>query len=170
MPIPPWLALVLREAPHLVKDYGPAALTWAREHPELMRDLLAQVRPPRPRPRPNADRGSATEAAPDSEPARAGSDGDGESDVGGTIAKLREQVAYLLDSADDAAERVRAEAWGARLERLERAHALVNPGRSATERRQLEAQVEAIRGQVVAAFLVERIEDAGGPSPSDAGR
>ena len=167
MPIPPWLALVLREAPHLAKEYGPAALAWAREHPDFVRDLVEQARP-KPRPRPTAGRRTTTTAAPDIAPGSAG--GVDDADVGDTIAMLREQVAYLLESADDAAERERALAWGAKLERLERAHALVRPGSSATERRRLEAQVEALRAQVVAAFLVERIEDAGGPSPSDAGR
>lgn len=168
MPIPPWLALVLREAPHLAKQYGPAALAWARQHPELVRDLVAQART---RPRQDDERTGATASA--SAPAEASSgtarvDDGGAADVGATIATLREHVAYLHASADDAAERRRAEAWDAKLDRLERVHALVGAGGSATERRQLESHVERLRAEVVAAFLVERIEDAGGPSPSDA--
>lgn len=166
MPIPPWLALVLREAPHLAKEYGPAALAWARQHPELVRDLVAQVRA---RPRQDGERTGATASAPTEPPTTAGGVDDGGAlDVGATIATLREHVAYLLESADDDAERRRAEAWATKLDRLERAHALVGPGGSAAERRQLEAHVERLRAEVVAAFLVERIEDAGGPSPSDA--
>lgn len=157
MPIPPWLALVLKEAPGLAKEYGPAAVDWLRKHPELARDLVRQARPhgrPVPEQQPSQ---------PASEPAPI----DDRDDVGAVIAMLREQIAYLLESADDADERRRAEGWGARLQRLERAHALLG---TAGERRQLEAQVERLRAEVVAAFLVERIEDAGGPSPSDADR
>lgn len=165
MPIPPWLTLVLREAPHLVQDYGPAAIAWAREHPEFMRDLVAQARP---RPRAAAEPSATTEAEPFA--ATGTADGVDDADMADTIARLREQVAYLIESADDTAERERAEAWAGKLQRLQRAQSLVSPGRSATERRQLEARVEKVRAEVVAAFLIERIEDAGGPSPSDAGR
>lgn len=166
MPIPPWLALVLREAPHLAKQYGPAALAWARQHPELVRDLVAQART-----RPRQDDARTDAAAPATSDGPSGAarvDDGGAVDVGATIATLREHVAYLHASADDAAERRRAEAWDAKLDRLERVHALVGAGGSATERRQLESHVERLRAEVVAAFLVERIEDAGGPSPSDA--
>lgn len=166
MPIPPWLALVLREAPHLAKQYGPAALAWARQHPELVRDLVAQART-----RPRQDDARTDAAAPATSDAPSGAarvDDGGAVDVGATIATLREHVAYLHASADDAAELRRAEAWDAKLDRLERVHALVGAGGSAKERRQLESHVERLRAEVVAAFLVERIEDAGGPSPSDA--
>lgn len=91
-------------------------------------------------------------------------------DIGETIATLRSQVEYLLDSADDTAERERAIGWQGKIERLERAHALIAPGGSSAERERLANQVERLRASVVAAFLIERIEDEGGPSPSDADR
>jgi hypothetical protein len=170
MPIPPWLALVLKEAPGLAKEYGPAAVEWMRQHPELARDLMKQVRP---RVRPTTERRTPGDPASDAivieghdDHADRGDHGDAEG-VAGVIAMLREQIAYLLESADDADERRRAEGWGSRLQRLERAYPLLG---APAERRQLEAQVERLRAEVVAAFLVERIEDAGGPSPSDADR
>ncbi len=158
MPIPPLLALVLREAPGLVKEYGPAAVDWLRQHPELVRDLVAQVRP-------NGRRDGEPQHA-DEAPPEAGADAAPEerADVDEVMAMLREHIAYLVESADDAVELDRAEAWTIRLRRFERARGLVG---TAAERRRLEAQVERLRAEVVAAFLIERIEDEGGPSPRD---
>ncbi|WP_404311665.1 hypothetical protein LG314_09935 [Agrococcus terreus] len=156
MPIPPLLALVLREAPGLVQQYGPSAVEWLRQHPDLVRDLVAQVRPHGRR---DAEPHVAGEAPGEADP-----DGTARADVDEVIAMLREQIAYLVESADDAVELDRAEAWTIRLRRLERARGLVG---TAAERRRLEGQVERLRAEVVAAFLIERIEDEGGPSPRD---
>lgn len=164
MPIPPWLALVLKEAPGLAVKYGPAALAWAREHPEVIQDVVAQARRTRPSSRRDGASGAGAEDLVDAVVL------DETEDLGETIALLREQVAYLLESADDTAERERAVAWGGKLDRLARAERLMVPGRASSERAKLHARVEALRAEIVAAFLVEKIEDAGGPSPSDADR
>ena len=156
MPIPPLLALVLREAPGLLKQYGPSAVEWLRQHPDLVRDLVAQVRP--------SGRRDGEPPVAEEAPGTAGPDGAERGEVGEVLAMLHEQVAYLVESADDAVELDRAEAWTIRLRRLERARGLVG---TAAERRRLEAQVERLRAEVVAAFLIERIEDEGGPSPRD---
>ena len=44
MPIPPLLALVLREAPGLVKEYGPAAVDWLRHLQRVTGVVDNQVR------------------------------------------------------------------------------------------------------------------------------
>jgi hypothetical protein len=165
MPIPPQLAKLLKLAPGLVQEYGPELIKWGREHPGLVRDLVEQVKP-RPRPRPTPE----SEAGPDatSDPARGA--GGQAGDIDETIATIRTQIAYLAESADDTAERERADAWRTKIDRLERASSLVASGASTAERAQLAAQVEQLRAAVVAAFLAERIEDEGGPSPSDAAR
>ncbi|MCR8669808.1 hypothetical protein [Agrococcus sp. HG114] len=165
MPIPPQLAKLLKLAPGLVQEYGPELIKWAREHPDFVRDLVEQVKP-RPRPRPSQAPGDAGGAGAEPAPVAGGRAGD----IGETIATMRMQIAYLAESADDTAERERAEAWRAKIDRLDRANSLIASGGSSAEREQLAAQVEQLRAAVVAAFLAERIEDEGGPSPSDAGR
>lgn len=82
-----------------------------------------------------------------------------------SLKAMREQVEYLRRSADDHAERVRADKWAASLTGLEHALELLGPGAPRADLKRLRERIDALRGQILDAFLIEQIEDAGGPAP-----
>lgn len=84
-------------------------------------------------------------------------------DVLATIEVLRDQVAYLAESADDADESRRAEAWSKRLSHCEHAAQLLTaPGTTKDERKALAARVATLRTEIFTAFIAEQGEDAKG--------
>ena len=82
-----------------------------------------------------------------------------------SLKAMREQVEYLRRSADDNAERTRADRWAASLTGLEHALELLGPGSPKADLKRLRDRVDALRSQILDAFLAEQIEDAGGPAP-----
>jgi uncharacterized protein involved in exopolysaccharide biosynthesis len=87
--------------------------------------------------------------------------GDSPADMLETVKVLREQVDYLVGSADDDREAARAEAWSKQLEQCERAAKLVGaPGATRKERRALKKRIAALRSEILEAFIVEQQEDA----------
>ncbi|MBZ2196699.1 hypothetical protein [Occultella gossypii] len=84
-------------------------------------------------------------------------------DVLATIEVLRDQVAYLAESADDTDESRRAEAWSKRLTHCEHAAQLLTaPGTTKDERKALAARVATLRTEIFTAFIAEHGEDAQG--------
>ncbi|TDE94018.1 hypothetical protein EXU48_11195 [Occultella glacieicola] len=84
-------------------------------------------------------------------------------DVLATIEVLRDQVAYLAASADDADESRRAEAWSKRLSHCEHAAQLLTaPGTTKAERAALADRVAALRTEIFTAFIEEHGDDAQG--------
>lgn len=81
-------------------------------------------------------------------------------DLESTIQALREQVAYLADSADDDAESKRAKDWAKSLDQASRAAKLVAaPGASAKERKIVKKKVTALRAEILEALIIEKSED-----------
>jgi len=81
-----------------------------------------------------------------------------------TVEILREQVAYLEDSADDEEETRRARDWAKRLDSCERAARLLTaPGATRKDRKALKTSVEALRSEVFTAYIEEMGEDAQEP-------
>ncbi|MFC7465352.1 hypothetical protein [Brachybacterium sp. GCM10030252] len=82
-------------------------------------------------------------------------------DMLSTIETLREQVSYLVESADDEDELRRAKAWGKQLDKCDHAARLLKtPGSSKSERSALKTRVEALRSDILNAFIIEQEEDA----------
>ncbi|WP_010533505.1 hypothetical protein [Brachybacterium squillarum] len=78
-----------------------------------------------------------------------------------TIEVLRDQVEFLERSADDEAEAQRAKAWAAQLEKYDRAAQLLTaPGSSAADVKSLRKKVDALRTEILEAFVAEQDEDA----------
>jgi len=77
-----------------------------------------------------------------------------------TIAALRDQVAYLSSSADDEAETRRAQDWARTLDNLQHAAELLHDGASRQEKKAVKEKVMAVRGEILAAFIAEKAEDA----------
>ena len=74
---------------------------------------------------------------------------------------LRGNVEYLAASADDDAERERAAQWAKQLDHCEQAARLVQaPGATRKDRKALKTRVDALRSEIVAAFIQEQGEDA----------
>jgi len=133
MAVPPALLSLLEKA---FVFLIPLVLTYVKDHPEIwttVQDALKKVVV-----RPTA----------------------GPKELAKTIAGLREQVAYLRDSADDESETRRAAAWSQRLDRLDRVAALLGDGASRNEVQTLRKQVLAIRTEILEAFVIEQAEDA----------
>lgn len=81
------------------------------------------------------------------------------------IAVLREQVEYLRASADDDAEARRAAGWARVLTDVERLLPVVLAERPRTQRahlRQIEHRLDELGGDLLAAVIAEREEDAAG--------
>ena len=78
-----------------------------------------------------------------------------------TIQVLRDQVAYLAESADDDDEARKAEEWSQRLDRCERAARILQaPGAPKADRTALTKKVNALRSEIFSAFITEQAEDA----------
>lgn len=77
-----------------------------------------------------------------------------------TVIALREQVAYLRTSADDEAEARRAAEWSRRLDNLEHAAQMLRNGGSRRETKAVKEQLGVLRGEILAAFIAEKAEDA----------
>lgn len=78
-----------------------------------------------------------------------------------TLEALREQVALLTGSADDAQEAAQAAAWSAKLDSATRAAKLLAaPGSTAKQRKTLKKQIDALRQDIFAAYVTELAEDA----------
>lgn len=78
-----------------------------------------------------------------------------------TVKVLREQVGYLLASADDERDVARADAWSKQLEQCERTVQLVSvPGATRKERRTLKKRIAGLRAEILEAFVSETREDA----------
>jgi uncharacterized protein involved in exopolysaccharide biosynthesis len=87
--------------------------------------------------------------------------GDSSADMLETVKVLREQVDYLVGSADGKHEATRAATWSKQLEQCERAARLVSaPGATRKERRALKKRIAALRSEILEAFIVEQQEDA----------
>lgn len=87
--------------------------------------------------------------------------GDSGSDLLETVKVLREQVDYLVESADDEREAARAATWSKQLEQCERAARLVSaPGATRKERRALKKRITGLRTEILEAFIAEQEEDA----------
>lgn len=79
------------------------------------------------------------------------------------LALLREQVTYLYASANDAEVARQASSWRKEIEGLERSVPLLNAmGRKqrSIEKRKLELRIDRLSSQILAASLVDDIEDA----------
>lgn len=121
--------------------YGPVVVAWLSTNPDIADRLQHEVQRLR------------------------GSSGEDPAAMRATLRAMREQVEYLRDSADDETERLRARAWAVSLTKLEHAVALLGAGSAKAERRRLRDRVDALRAEILDAFLTEQIEDAGGPAP-----
>src|SRR5690606_41637299 len=77
-----------------------------------------------------------------------------------TIEVLREQVAYLADSADDGTETVRAQDWSRRLDNLDHAVAMLHDTASRREVKVVRQRLHALRGEILAAFVAGQADDA----------
>lgn len=78
-------------------------------------------------------------------------------------ALLREQVTYLYASANNAEVARQASAWRKEIESIERSIPLLNAmGRKqrSTEKRKIEHRIDKLSSQILAASLVDDIEDA----------
>lgn len=78
-----------------------------------------------------------------------------------TITLLREKVDYLRDSADDESEARRAEMWSRHLNNLDHVVELLDDNASRQELKEFHAQLKALRREILAAFILEKGEDAG---------
>ncbi|GAA4422521.1 hypothetical protein GCM10023169_17090 [Georgenia halophila] len=79
------------------------------------------------------------------------------------IAALRDQVAYLRASADDHAERARAEAWRTQLDRIEASLPLLgamSSKASTRERKHVDQRIDDLSAEILSAFIDEQDEDA----------
>eukprot|EP01135_Chromosphaera_perkinsii_P008778 Nk52_evm1s1457 gene=Nk52_evmTU1s1457 len=78
-----------------------------------------------------------------------------------TIAALRTDVRFLAESADDAGETARAQAWTKQLDKCEQAAQLLKaPGATAKQRRALHKRLRALHAEIFDAALIEKDEDA----------
>lgn len=90
-------------------------------------------------------------------------------DLDATIVSLREQVAYLAESADDDAETKRAKDWARSLDQAGRAAKLVaGPGASAKEKKIVKKKVATLRTEILQALIIEKSEDLEVKPPSGA--
>lgn len=125
----------------IVGTAGPVVATYLKDHPEIVASVNATVTK-------LVRRRTASPA-----------------DMRSTITVLREQVQYLSASADDDAEQRRAAEWSRRLDNLDHAATMLLDGGSRAEIKTLRAQVTALRGEILAAFIAEQAQDADGQLP-----
>lgn len=141
MAIPTWFFPALKAIGVNGVKYGPIVLSWLSSNPEIADRIEREVQ-------------------------RLGrSSGDDPDAMRSSLKAMREQVEYLRDSADDGAERERAKAWSASLTRLGHAVEMLRGGSSKADRKRLRSSIDALRAEILDAFLLEQIEDAGGPAP-----
>ncbi|PFG38258.1 hypothetical protein ATJ97_0731 [Georgenia soli] len=79
------------------------------------------------------------------------------------IAALRDQVAYLRQSADDEGERQRAEDWRVKLDKIEASLPLLSAMSSkaaARERAHIDARIDELSSEILSAYIDEQEEDA----------
>lgn len=141
MAIPAWFLPALRTIGVSGVKYGPLVWTWLASNPDIAERIQREVQ--------RLGRSSGQ----DPEAMRA------------SLKAMREQVEYLRDSADDDAERDRAKAWSASLTRLGHAVEMLRGGSSRVDRQRLRKHIDTLRAEILDAFLIEQIEDAGGPAP-----
>ncbi|MFH5822706.1 hypothetical protein [Georgenia sp. AZ-5] len=94
--------------------------------------------------------------------ARARREGRGPEALRRRIDVLREQVAYLVASADDEGERRRAEGWRRQLDKLEASLPLLGAMSShagAREAKHIDERIDALSEEVLSAFIDEQRED-----------
>ena len=120
--------------------YGPVVLAWLSTNPDIAERLQREVQRLR------------------------GASGEDPAAMRATLRAMREQVEYLRRSADDHAERLRADRWAASLTGLEHALELLSPGSPKADLKRLRERIDALRSEILDAFLAEQIEDAGGPA------
>ena len=140
MAIPAWFLPALRTIGVNGVKHGPLVWSWLASNPDVAERIQREVQ--------RLGRSSGQ----DPEAMRA------------SLKAMREQVEYLRDSADDAAERERAKAWSASLIRLGHAVEMLRGGSSRADRLRLSGRIDALRSEILDAFLIEQIEDAGGPA------
>lgn len=141
MAIPRWLIPALRTLGVNGVKYGPLVYAWLRTNPDVADRIQREVQ-------------------------RLGrSTGDDPEAMRASLRAMREQVEYLRDSADDDAERARTRVWSASLTRLEHTAEMLRGGSSRDDRKRLRTRIDALRAEIIDAFLLEQIEDAGGPAP-----
>ncbi|WP_043500403.1 hypothetical protein [Georgenia sp. SUBG003] len=79
------------------------------------------------------------------------------------VAALRDQVAYLRQSADDERERRRAEEWRAKLDKIEASLPLLSAMSSkaaARERAHIDSRIDELSTEILSAYIDEQEEDA----------
>ena len=79
------------------------------------------------------------------------------------VAALRDQVAYLHQSADDEGERRRAEDWRAKLDKIEASLPLLSAMSSkaaAREQAHVDARIDELSSEILSAYIDEQEEDA----------
>ena len=141
MAIPTWLIPALRFIGANAPKYGPVVWAWLSKNPDVAAKIQQEVQR------------LVRATGPSSDAMRQ------------SLKAMREQVEYLRRSADDHAERVRADKWAASLTGLEHALELLGPGSPKADLKRLRDRVDALRSEILDAFLAEQIEDAGGPAP-----
>lgn len=141
MATPAWFGPALRFLSENGRKYGPEAMSWLMKNPQVADRIQREVQ------RLTRSSGQSSDAMRQS------------------LKAMREQVEYLRRSADDNAERARADRWAASLTGLEHALELLGPGSPKADLKRLRDRVDALRSQILDAFLAEQIEDAGGPAP-----
>jgi hypothetical protein len=127
---------LVRKVMTIVGTAGPIVAKYLKEHPEIAQSVQASV----------------TKLL---EKRSSGPGGMRE-----TIAVLREQVHFLRTSADDEAEARRAEQWSRRLDKLDHAAAMLQDGGSRAEVKTLRDKILTLRGEILAAFIAEKADDA----------
>lgn len=129
----------------LIKQYGPILWTWLLTNPKVLDSIKREVEK------------LLRSTGPSSDAMRQ------------SLKAMREQVEYLRRSADDHTERVRADRWAVSLTGLEHALELLGPGAPKADLKRLRERIDALRAEILDAFLIERIEDEGGPAPIERG-
>ncbi|WP_306232674.1 hypothetical protein [Agrococcus beijingensis] len=144
MPIPTWFVAALRFIGVNGVKYGPLVWTWLSANPEVRETIERMVK------------------------RLTASTGQDPDEMRKTLQAMREQVEYLRNSADDDFERRRAAAWSTSLIRLEHAVEMLRGGAARADVKRLRSSIDALRAQILDAFLIEQVEDAGGPSAIEA--
>ncbi|MPV35752.1 hypothetical protein [Georgenia subflava] len=125
----------------LVRRFGPTLTKLKKENPEVFDAVAAQVQ----------------------KLAQARKNSRGPEGIRKRLKILRDQVAFLYSSADDAAERDRADGWRVQLDRLEASlPVLAAMGRKAAakETEHVNRRIDELSEEILSAFIDEKEEDA----------